>query len=82
MAQGAQDVWSLSIKWPNIYQIIGNQFFLLEYASSGTWLILGILMILMYTGRIGPVTLALVFAGKANPKTRLRELPGERVMVG
>ena len=39
-------------------------------------------MILMYTGRIGPVTLALVFAGKANPKTRLRELPGERVMVG
>ena len=48
MAQGAQDVWSLSIKWPNIYQIIGNQFFLLEYASSGTWLILGILMILMY----------------------------------
>ena len=48
MAQGAQDVWSLSIKWPNIYQIIGNQFFLLEYASSGIWLILGILMILMY----------------------------------
>ena len=48
MAQGAQDVWSLSIKWPNIYQIIGNQYFLLEYASSGTWLILGILMILMY----------------------------------
>ena len=48
MAQGAQDVWSLSLKWPNIYQIIGNQYFLLEYASSGIWLILGILMILMY----------------------------------
>lgn len=48
MAQGAQDVWSLSIKWPNIYQIIGNQFFLLEYASAGTWLILGILMVIMY----------------------------------
>lgn len=48
MAQGAQDVWSLSIKWPNIYQIIGNQFFLLEYASAGTWLILGILMIILY----------------------------------
>ena len=47
-AQGAQDVWSLSIKWPNIYQIIGNQYFLLEYASAGTWLILGILMIVMY----------------------------------
>ena len=48
MAQGAQDVWSLSIKWPNIYQIIGTQFFLLEYASAGTWLILGILMIILY----------------------------------
>ena len=49
MAQGAQDVWSLSIKWPNIYQIIGNQFFLLEYASAGTWLILGILMVIMFS---------------------------------
>ena len=48
MAQGAQDVWSLSIKWPNIYQIIGNQFFLLEYASAGAWLILGILMVILY----------------------------------
>lgn len=48
MAQGAQDVWSLSIKWANIYQIIGNQYFLLEYAEAGTWLILGILMILLF----------------------------------
>lgn len=48
MAQGAQDVWSLSIKWPNIYQIIGNQYFLLEYASAGTWLILGILMCILF----------------------------------
>ena len=48
MAQGAQDVWSLSIKWPNIYQIIGNQHFLLEYASAGTWLILGILMCILF----------------------------------
>ncbi len=48
MAQGAQDVWSLSIKWANIYQIIGNQYFLLEYATAGTWLILGILMCVMF----------------------------------
>ena len=48
MAQGAQDVWSLSIKWPNIYQIIGNEYFLLEYAEAGTWLILGILMCIMF----------------------------------
>ncbi len=48
MAQGSQDVWSLSIKWPNIYQIIGNRSFLLEYASAGTWLILGILMVILF----------------------------------
>ena len=48
MAQGAQDVWSLSIHGPNIYQIIGNQHFLLEYASAGTWLILGILMCILF----------------------------------
>ena len=48
MAQGAQDVWSLSIKWANIYQIIGNKYFLLEYAEAGTWLILGILMCVMF----------------------------------
>lgn len=48
MAQGMQDVWSLSIKWANIYQIIGNQYFLLEYAEAGTWLILGILMCVMF----------------------------------
>lgn len=47
-AQGAQDVWSLSIKWPNIYQIIGNQFFLLEYAEAGMFLILGIMMCAMF----------------------------------
>lgn len=47
-AQGSQDVWSLSIKWPNIYQVIGNQYFLLEYAEAGTWLILGILMCVMF----------------------------------
>ncbi len=41
-------MWSLSIKWANIYQIIGNQYFLLEYAEAGTWLILGILMCVMF----------------------------------
>lgn len=42
--QGMQDMWSLSIKWPNIYQIIGNEFLIKEYSAAGTWLILGILM--------------------------------------
>ena len=39
-------------------------------------------MILMYIGRIGPVTLMLVFAGKMNPRDKIRELPKERIMVG
>ncbi len=46
--QGSKDRWSLSIKFPNIYQIIGNNFFLDEYAAAGMYLILGILMILMF----------------------------------
>ena len=41
-----------------------------------------VLMILMYIGRIGPVTLMLVFAGKMNPRDKIRELPKERIMVG
>ncbi|MCD8241597.1 MAG: hypothetical protein LUD73_04180 [Lachnospiraceae bacterium] len=46
--QGGKDRWSLSMKFPNIYQILGNNFFLDEYASAGMYLILGILMILMF----------------------------------
>lgn len=46
--QGGSDVWSLSIKFPNIYQIIGNNFFLDEYMSAGMYLILGILMLVMF----------------------------------
>lgn len=48
VAQGAQDVWSLSIKLSNIYQIYGTSFFLIEYAKAGIWLILGILMFIMF----------------------------------
>lgn len=40
------------------------------------------LMMLMYMGRIGPLTMALVFAGKSNKSTRFRELPEEKVMLG
>ena len=45
--QGGKDRWSLSIKFPNIYQIIGNNFFLDEYVKAGMLLILGILMLVM-----------------------------------
>ena len=46
--QGSKDRWSLSIKFPNIYQIIGNNHFLDEYVGAGMYLILGILMIVMF----------------------------------
>lgn len=41
-----------------------------------------VVMILMYAGRIGPVTVALVFGGKRNPGEFVRELPEKRIMVG
>ena len=41
-----------------------------------------VIMALMYVGRIGPLTLALVFAGKPNYRDKIRELPDERIMVG
>ena len=48
VAQGTQDAWSLSIKFPNVYQIIGNDFFLDEYMGAGMYLILGILMMVLF----------------------------------
>lgn len=41
-----------------------------------------VIIVLMYMGRIGPVTLALVFAGKVGKRKNRRKLPEERVMVG
>lgn len=41
-----------------------------------------VLMVLIYAGRIGPVTMALVFAGRANTAAQLRDLPEKRIMLG
>lgn len=41
-----------------------------------------VLMIMMYMGRLGPLTLVLMFAGKSNPRDKIRTLPEERIMVG
>ncbi len=41
-----------------------------------------ILMIMMYIGRLGPLTLVLTFAGKTHPRDRIRRLPKEQIMVG
>lgn len=42
----------------------------------------GIIILLMYLGRIGPVTMALLFASKIGRNRNGRKLPEERVMVG
>lgn len=41
-----------------------------------------IIMIMMYIGRLGPLTLALTFAGKTHPRDKVRRLPKEQIMVG
>lgn len=41
-----------------------------------------VIMLLMYMGRLGPVTLALLFAAKIGKNGRGRRLPEERIMVG
>lgn len=41
-----------------------------------------VIILLMYMGRLGPVTLALLFAGKVGRRGRGRTLPQERIMVG
>lgn len=41
-----------------------------------------ILMFLMYVGRIGPITMALVFAGREDVQSKFRDLPEKRIMLG
>lgn len=41
-----------------------------------------ILMILMYVGRIGPITMALVFSGREDVEAKFRDLPEKRIMLG
>ncbi|MCI8836314.1 MAG: potassium transporter KtrB [Ruminococcus sp.] len=41
-----------------------------------------VLMVMMYMGRLGPLTLMLAFAGKTHPRDRIRSLPEEQIMVG
>ena len=41
-----------------------------------------VIIALMYIGRVGPVTIALLFAGKKNQKDRVRTLPTNNILVG
>lgn len=48
-ANGAMDIYALSHKFPNIYQLIGTDTFLYEYADAGIWLTLAALMVFLYS---------------------------------
>lgn len=41
-----------------------------------------VLMVMMYIGRLGPLTLVLIFAGKTHPRDKVRRLPAEQIMIG
>ena len=41
-----------------------------------------VLMLLMYIGRVGPMTIALLFAEKISLKEKYRSLPVEKIMIG
>ena len=41
-----------------------------------------VLMLMMYIGRIGPMTMALIFSGHADKKNQFRTLPEAKIMVG
>lgn len=41
-----------------------------------------VIMVMMYLGRLGPITLALLFGGKIHPRDKVRRLPERRIMVG
>lgn len=47
-AGGEMDIYALSHKFPNIYQIIGTDSFLREYADAGVYFTLAVLMVLLY----------------------------------
>lgn len=42
----------------------------------------GVLMVMMYIGRLGPMTLVLLFAGGKHPRDKIRKLSEEKIMVG
>lgn len=41
-----------------------------------------VLMLMMYIGRIGPMTMALIFSGHVDKKNQFRTLPEAKIMVG
>ncbi len=41
-----------------------------------------VLMLMMYIGRVGPLTMAFAFAARKNPKDNIRQLPSRGILIG
>lgn len=74
-----KDVLNLIYEASSAMGTVGLSADLTPYLSRGSHVVL---MLLMYIGRIGPVTMALVFSGRADKTTQFRELPEKRIMIG
>ena len=74
-----KDVLNLMYEASSAMGTVGLSADLTPHLTRGSHIVL---MILMYAGRIGPMTMALVFSGRANKSTQFRELPEKRVMIG
>lgn len=74
-----KDVLNLMYEATSAMGTVGLSADLTPYLSRGSHVVL---MLLMYIGRIGPVTMALVFSGRADKTTQFRELPEKRIMIG
>lgn len=77
--QPGEDFLSLLYEAVSAVATVGLTADLTPHLERGSHIVL---MLLMYIGRIGPMTMALVFAGKTNKSTQFRELPQEKIMLG
>ena len=78
---GPIHVWALGVGIVLVGEFMGWNLTIKQGGSLAALLGLWV-MSMMYVGRIGPVTMALVFAGKADKSAQFRELPEENVMLG
>lgn len=74
-----KDVLNLMYEASSAMGTVGLTADLTPYLTRGSHMVL---MLMMYIGRIGPLTMALVLAGRASKISQFRDLPEKKVMIG
>lgn len=74
-----KDVLNLMYEASSAMGTVGLSADMTPYLTRGSHVVI---MILMYVGRIGPMTMALAFTGRPDKATKFRELPVKRIMIG